>query len=1196
MTNFNFLKTDQQFTSFADTAIQAEQVLPISPSLSATGSRSALEFAVKWMYSVDNSLTLPYDDKLVTLINTEDFKDLFPPETFIDMFPKIDYIRKLGNTATHNPSGVTANQALLALENLHCFMSFVAYCYGADYNETTFSKSIAADQAKASTAPSLSDTTATSPTKSEPQHPTAPLPTPSQSAAPISQPTAPSTTPPSLQALLTQNAPIRQTLTTKRINQLKKGYTIKPIDFTEEQTRKAYIDVMLQDAGWQRGKNWLDEYKIDEMPNKSGQDAGASSLRSKRPAYGIADYVLFGDDGIPLAVIEAKRTSANVEKGRQQAVLYANFLEKKFGQRPIIFLTNGYETRIWSDKYYPERPVSGIYSKRDIEKEFNKMKTRQPIHVGEQQPIHGQPHTEGATQTTNSLKGVTINDNITNRYYQKEAIQSVCDAFGHRNRRKALLVMATGSGKTRTVISIVDVLERYGWIKNILFLADRQALVNQAKREFAKLMPNLSLCNLLENKVDTSARAVFSTYQTIMNAIDDTRDETGNRLFTPGHFDLIIVDEAHRSIYNRYKDIFTYFDALLVGLTATPKDDIDKNTYEIFDLESGVPTYGYELSQAVQDGYLVSYVSIESELKFISQGITYDDLSPEEKEVYENTFTDEEGNIPDSIDAGALNEWLFNYDTIKKALHLLMDNGQRIDYGTKIGKTIIFAKNRNHAEKILEVWSKEFPDYSGRMGNQPGTSQTTGPGGYCQVIAHHINYAQSIIDDFSDPKKFPQIAISVDMLDTGIDVPEILNLVFFKKVFSRAKFWQMIGRGTRLCPDLLDGEDKTQFYIFDLCGNFPFFRLGTKGREAGTVATLQERMFNTKAEMVYKLQDLVFQTDELKEYRAQLVQDLIAKVTHLNRDNFAIKQHLRTIDKFQAESNFTALTYENTLQIAEHIAPLIPPSQEEISALRFDMLIYQIQLAMLAAKPYKRAKNDLIRKAQELSRCATIPAVAEQSQLIQQILLGAFLDRAGIMDYEDIRIKLRDLIKYIPPDERTRYDTNFTDDILSTEWNESQLDNDDLANYKKKVNHYIAQNQHIPAIAKLKGNVPLTPKDIATLEDILWGELGTKEQYAAQYGETKLSELVRSIVGLSQQAANDAFSEFLGDAELDSRQMHFVRQIVNYIVKNGMMKDLAILQESPFADLGRISDIFDDVGVFSRLRSAIEAITQNAAA
>ncbi|MEL1134731.1 DEAD/DEAH box helicase family protein [Desulfitobacterium sp. THU1] len=1105
-TNFDFLLRDPQFEPFAEAAVSAELVLPISPALCATACRTALEFAVKWVYSVDSSLQKPYEDKLVTLISTEDFKDLIPT----GMIAKLDYLRRIGNNATHNPKGVSKDQAVLGLQNLHSFLDFVAYCYGSNYVETAFDKSLL----EVKQVVTVASATTITPAAEEALD---------------------------FQTLLDENLSKREKLTARRAYQLKRGYTVKPMDMTEAQTRKAYIDVMLQDAGWQRGTNWVDEYPINEMPNKSNK--------------GFADYVLFADNGLPLAVIEAKRTSVNVEKGRQQAVLYADFLEKKFGQRPIIFMTNGYETRIWSDKYYPERLVSGIYAKRDLEKEFNKMNDRAP------------------------LKAVWVSDEISNRYYQKEAIQAVCDAFDQRNRRKALLVMATGSGKTRTVISLADVLIRHGWVKNLLFLADRNALVTQAKRAFHNQMPNLSLCNLTEGKGEASARAVFSTYQTMMNCIDATRDERGDRLFTPGHFDLIIVDEAHRSIYNKYKDIFTYFDALLVGLTATPKDEIDKNTYGIFDLESGVPTYGYELAQAVQDGYLVDFVSIETALKFMTKGIAYEELSPEEQEEYENTFANEDGNLPASIDSGALNEWIFNQDTIKKALHILMQHGQRVDFGEKIGKTIIFAKSHKHAEKILEEWNREFPDY---------------PNHYARVIDNYTNYAQSLIDDFSDKNKMPQIAISVDMLDTGIDVPEILNLVFFKKVLSRAKFWQMIGRGTRTCEGLIDGRDKQQFYIFDLCRNFEFFRLHVKGREAGAMPTLQERVYNTKVEMVYKLQELSFQSDALKNYRKELVQDLVAQVKALPRDNFAVKQHLRIIDKYQTEEDLAFLTYENTLQIAEHIAPLVLPTGDDISAARFDMLIYQIELAMLTEKSSKRAKNDVVHKASELTKYGTIPAIAQQQELIEQIVYNDYLERAGIADYEDIRIKLRDLIKYIPENDRVRYDTNFTDDVLSMEWKESQLDNDDLANYKKKVNYYILQHQDIPVITKLKGNRPLTSDDVESLESILWKELGTKEQYDAQYGKTPLGELVRSIVGLSQKAANEAFSRFLNDAGLDSGQMYFVRQIVNYIVKNGLMKDLSVLQESPFTDRGSISELFNDVTVFMDLRAVIDGINRNA--
>ena len=411
-----------------------------------------------------------------------------------------------------------------------------------------------------------------------------------------------------------------------------------------------------------------------------------------------------------------------------------------------------------------------------------------------------------------SLKNIMVDRKIAGRYYQEGAIKAACDAFA-RNRRKALLVMATGSGKTRTVIALCDVLLQHGWVKNILFLADRNSLVTQAKRSFVNLLPDLSVTNLCEEKDNYTAHCVFSTYQTMYNVIDSVQDEEG-KLFTCGHFDLVICDEAHRSVYNKYRDIFNYFDAPLVGLTATPKDEIDKNTYEIFELENGVPTYGYELAQAVKDGYLVDFLSVETKLKFMEQGIVYDDLSDADKQAYEDTFEDENGELPESIASSALNEWIFNEDTIRQVLNTLMTHGLTIDYGNKLGKTIIFAKNHTHAEKILSVFNQEYPHLPG----------------FAKVIDNYMTYAQSAIDEFSDPKKLPQIAISVDMLDTGIDVPEVLNLVFFKKVMSKAKFWQMIGRGTRLCPGLLDGKDKDKFYIFDFCGNFEFFRIQTMWR------------------------------------------------------------------------------------------------------------------------------------------------------------------------------------------------------------------------------------------------------------------------------------------------------------------------------------------------------------------------------
>ena len=1098
MTNFDFLKTEKKFESFADVAISAERILPIDVSASVINCRRAMEFAIKWMYSVDGSLVMPWDDKLITLMSMEEFRDIVGNNLWIRM----DFIRKMGNTAAHNGKKVTKDQALLCLENLFIFMDFIAYCYGDEYTERTFD-------------PALAE-------RKEPE-PAAAQPLISEA---------------DLAALMEENAALKEELTARRAEQ-QQTYVPKPLDISEYKTRKIYIDSMLEDTGWTEGRDWLNEVELKGMPNKSGT--------------GYADYVLYGDDGRPLAVVEAKRTCVDVAKGRQQAKLYADLLEKKYGRRPVIFLTNGFETRI-QDNVYPERRCAVIYSKRDLEKLFNLQAMR------------------------SSLSYVVVDKKIAGRYYQEAAIKAVCDSFGKKNRRKALLVMATGSGKTRTVIALVKVLQEQGWIRDVLFLADRNSLVTQAKRNFVNLLPDLSSTNLVEEKDNYTAHCVFSTYQTMMNCIDSVEDEHG-RLFTCGHFDLIICDEAHRSIYNKYRDIFNYFDAPLVGLTATPKDEIDKNTYEIFELENGVPTYGYDLAQAVRDGYLVDFMSVETQLKFIEQGIVYDDLSEEDKQIYENTFEDENGELPESIASSALNEWIFNEDTIREVLHILMEQGLKIDYGARIGKTIIFARNHKHAEKILEVFNKEYPHLNG----------------FAKVIDNQMTYAQSAIDEFSDPQKLPQIAISVDMLDTGIDVPQILNLVFFKKVMSKAKFWQMIGRGTRLCPGLIDGEDKSKFYIFDFCGNFAFFRMN-KGKPTANMIALQGAIFNLEFQIAYKLQDMQYQQEKrLKAYRDALVEHMAGKVRELNRENFAVRQHLKYVDLYAKKENYAALTYEDTLAVREELAPLIEPESDDASALRFDALMYGIELACLAGKKYTRARHELITKVAGIAGVSNIPEIMAQAELIEKILHTDYVENAGINEFEHIRESLRSLMKYLPKT-MLRYDTDFDDQILSMEWKESELENDDLKNYKAKAEYYIRQHQDNPAICKLRNNIPLTGADIKILEKMLWSEVGTKADYEAECGSKPLGEFVREIVGLDMKAAKEAFAEYLEDTSLDSRQIYFVNQIVEYIVRNGMMRDLSVLQEAPFNAMGSVVEVFTDLSIWMGIRSAIERVNANALA
>lgn len=508
-----------------------------------------------------------------------------------------------------------------------------------------------------------------------------------------------------------------------------------------------------------------------------------------------------------------------------------------------------------------------------------------------------------------------------------------------------------------------------------------------------------------------------------------------------------------------------------------------------------------------------------------------------------------------------------------------MRDGIKIEYGQKIGKTIIFAKNHDHAEKILEIFNKEYPHLKN----------------YAMVIDNRMKYAQSAIDEFSDPKKLPQIAISVDMLDTGIDVPEVLNLVFFKKVMSKAKFWQMIGRGTRLCPGLLDGEDKKKFYIFDFCGNFEFFRMN-KGKASANLMALQSAVFNLQFEISYKLQDIKYQTDKLTAYRTALVKHMTEKVKELPRDSFTVRQHLKYVELYSEESNYQMLTYEDTLLVREEVAPLILPESDEVTAVRFDALMYGIELASLVGKKYTSARKDLLKKVSGIAGVANIPEIQAQTELIDQILHTDYVENAGIDEFENIRENLRDLMKYIPDKSRNKYMTNFTDEILSTEWKEAELENDDLENYKVRVEYYVRQHQDNHVIAKLKKNQSLTEKDVAELEKILWSELGTKEDYEAEFGRKPLGEFVREMVGLDMNAAKEAFSKYLEDVNLDSRQIYFVNQIIEYIVHNGMMKDLSVLLESPFTDRGSISEIFTDMGVWLGIKKVIDTINANAAA
>ena len=1111
MSNFDFLKQNKIFNNFSEACCEAENGLELNTVTCSILCRRALELGVKWLYANDNDLRIPYNDNLSALVHDITFKNIIDEK----LLKQIEYIIKLGNFAVHNNKKISREEAILSLRYLYNFMQWIAYCYSDNYIEKEFDESILPKQTvnilNVKERETLYEELEAKDKK--------------------------------IEETRKENEELRKQLTNRRESK-KENYIFEVKDISEYETRKKYIDLELKIAGWDFDTNIQEELKLHGMPNNQN--------------VGYADYVLFGKNGLPLAVVEAKRTSVDPKVGQNQAKLYADCLEQEYHQRPVIYYTNGFEIYMWDDVNYPPRKVSGFYTQDELQLLINRRENRQ------------------------SLEHIFVNDKITNREYQLEAIKSVCEAFdeGHR---KALLVMATGTGKTRTAISIVDVLSDKEWVKNVLFLADRTVLVKQAKNNFVKLLPNMSCCNLLST-VDNpeDSRIVFSTYQTMINAIDSTKNKSGNKLFTPGHFDLIIVDEAHRSIYKKYQAIFDYFDGLVVGLTATPRNDVDRNTYRFFEIENDVPTYAYEYDRAVKEGYLVDYHTIKTTTDFMDRGIKYNELSEEEKEEYEDTFADDEDNIPEEINAEAINSWLFNRDTIKKLLELLMEKGLKVEGGDKLGKTIIFARNHRHAEKIVEVFNELYPEYKGE---------------FAKLIDNQVKYNENLIDHFSVKNDYPQIAVSVDMLDTGVDVPEILNLVFFKPVKSKIKFWQMIGRGTRLCKDLFGvGQDKKEFYIFDYCKNFEFFSENPKGIETNSQISLTERIYGYKLDLVVELQNIKYQNDEkFKAYREELIEEFIEEINKLNKESFLVKAKLHYIEQFSKKENWVYVSTIDLADIKDNLIPLFLASDENEPAKRFDNLMYQLQVKRIRQEKTARCENAITETIGQLEKLGTIPQIKEKQDLILKVAETDYLKEADFWNIEETRKELRDLIQFIDPYNRPPVYIDIEDTL--SDINEDYVyisSGNNFTNYRKKLEKFLNGNLENSIIWKIRHNIRLTELEKENLEKILFEELGSNKEYAETFGDTNVIKAVRNIVGLDKSVASDIFYKYINENRLNMKQIQFVKLLVDYVVKNGTI-DMEKLTEQPFNTVGQVYELFgNNVDLFKEIREDIEEINENA--
>lgn len=1091
MSNFIFLESE--WPLLFESARKAEGMAYGDARTSCFYARRTLELAVTWLYKHDKSLRLPYQDHLSALIYEPSFREVVGEA----LFTKAKLVKDLGNLAVHSTHKVMPADAVTATKELFHLCYWLARTYGQR------SRPVPSLRFSADLLPKPSGLPAHSPDQLK------------KLEAQLHERDE------KLSILLLDKAALDEELKKLReeIARVKKANTAQPDthDYSEAETRDYFIDLLLKEAGWTLDKPQDIEFQVTGMPNGAGE--------------GYVDYVLWGDDGKPLGLVEAKRTKKDPLVGQQQAKLYADCLEKMFGQRPVIFYSSGYEHWIWDDACYPPRSVQGFFKKAELELLIQRRNTRK------------------------KLAEAIISSSIVERYYQTRAVRRVSETFEKDNQRKALLVMATGAGKTRTVIALTDLLMRCNWIKRVLFLADRIALVNQAINAFKKHLPDSSPVNLVTEK-NVEGRVFVSTYPTMMGLIDEATD--GQRRFGVGHFDLIIIDEAHRSVYQKYRAIFEYFDSLLIGLTATPKNEIDRNTYGLFNLEPGVPTDSYTLDEAVADGHLVPPNSVSVPLKFQREGIKYDDLSEEEKEQWDALEWNEDGTTPDSVDAAALNKWLFNKDTVDKVLAHLMTKGQKVAGGDRLGKTIIFAKNNDHAKFIVERFDANYPHYKGE---------------FARRVTYDINYVQTLIDGLSSKDKAPHIAVSVDMLDTGIDVPEVVNLVFFKVVRSKTKFWQMVGRGTRLCPDLFGpGEDKKFFYLFDYCQNLEFFNQNPEHSDGATSESLSTRLFRGRLQLISSLQG---QESDADDQTAQVLVDTIsllqAQVAAMNLDNFVIRPQRRSVEKYARPEAWQSLGSTDFAELSQNLASLpteLVDNDEE--AKRFDLLVLRTQLAILQADPEYASLQQQIRAiASALEEQEAVPAIKAQIVLIQSLAAEEWWQDVTIPMLESMRKKLRALVKLIEKGKKKIVYTDFEDEIGT----ETTIDlpavvvGMDMAKFRDKARRFLKANENHLSLQRLRRNQPLTPADLFELERMLIEAGGSKELIKQASEQSHgLGIFIRALVGLERETAKQAFSELIIGTTATPDQIEFIDLVVQYLTENGVMEPDR-LYESPFIDI-----------------------------
>ncbi len=1126
--NFEFVKPYPQFRSLYEACRNAEALALPMPGLSCGSSRSALEFVVNLLFRSITDGTEP-SRTLFESMSDDRFVNYIGDETILTA---MHIVRKNGNLGAHGEL-VSPQTACATLEQLHYVIGelFMNLQLIEDYPEFASPLS-AAQQARSANESSALQKPAVVSTDSGNQ-PNKAIPTVSAPPEPVQEAASPESCIPSEEVIAEFGKTLRQThFSTSRKRD-------------EKENKKLFVLASLREAGWPIALKSDQSYPETACIGMTLEDG--SSI----------DFILYGRDGKPLAVVDYSNAVENPIAGRRHASHVADLLERKFGYRPTAYYASGYRIFCMDPLGYSPRRVFGFHSLEELELLKQRAGSR------------------------GDISNPVINDDITNRDYQKGAIRGICNALLAK-RRRSVIVMATGTGKTRVSISLVDVLTKANWVKNVLFLADRTSLVRQAHKNFNKLLPNIPTAIFAGSSTDRdkNARIIFATYQTMIRLVNgDTRE------FGIGRFDLIIVDEAHRSIFGKYPLLFEYFDSLMVGLTATPRCDETKSTYAVFDSPNGEPDYAYELEQAINDGYLVGFHVIDNTTEAMRLGISYDDLTEEEKASVENAFkleSDEPAGATSPTGSLAharikVSPNVINRGTIDVMLDELMKNGVKVDAGDKLGKTIVFASSHAEAEVIVEEFRKLYPG----LGSD-----------FCKLIDSRVDDALAIIDNLGERDRLPQIAVSVNMLDTGVDIPDAVNLVFFRHVYSKIQFLQMVGRGTRLSPDLFGpGSDKKGFLIFDWFDNFRYFNTSStwstvqgSGKSHAATSSQGVKMNQLKLSILQQLQKKVDKTPFEQRYEKDLYDYFVVSIAGLNNDALEVNRSIAYVNKYRKEGMLDNLKDKEVEELNDVVIPLIAIESCPPKVRSFDNLVLTVESAYLQyvadekdpatiRNGFKSVASLFTERMTELQKLKAIPEVLKKEKLIASMMDGSYLfDDFSFERAEYVRKELRDLMKYIP-DSREYYIVDLPDTLID---GGEQAGLYRSKPYAEKAEEYLQGDE--VSLAKLHTLESLTDEEKQQLKEIFTAQLGSPADFASWSGKAWDGHMdalafLRKQVGISDDAVVAKLGAVLNDSELTDAQKSYLQQIVDYAQVNGDITFKTLRNESPFRSFG-VTELF----------------------